>query len=343
MRMADPSEDKSAKKGPSLGKIRLDTSCLQQQSSGSCPMEKFLYALFLVTGVLYAAHVTDKERFTSLATSVNLGFISEVFVFVDKYSPFNEMLETDEELLEKLKGQRGQSESKSAKPKLRVFSQSELARYDGSPGSPGLHLALLGVVYDVSQGDQYYGPGGGYSFFAGRDASRAFVTGKFDSEGLVDDVAGLASSDYMGLVEWSEFYQTDYKRVGVVEGRYYDQAGEVTQDWKDLQDWIAAAQRDRDQNDVEKKMFPPCNVEWSQSEGSRFWCTTKSGGVTRDWVGVPRQLFYPGRQPRCACVRNRGPPSTDPGASSDTGDTESPHVKMYPGCRDSYECRGVKD
>ena len=41
-------------------------------------------------------------------------------------------------------------------------------------------LALLGVVYDVSRGKEYYGPGGGYSFFAGRDASRAYVTGKFE-------------------------------------------------------------------------------------------------------------------------------------------------------------------
>lgn len=28
-----------------------------------------------------------------------------------------------------------------------------------------------------------------------------------------------------------------------------------------------------------------------------------SGGVKRDWVGVPRQLYAPGKEhPRCACV-----------------------------------------
>ena len=282
-----------------------------------------------------------------------------MFVFIDKFSPFNEMFETDEELLAKLRGQsadpevkqRGQSadpeveqRSQPEVPGVRVFSVSELAEYDGRPGSPGLHLALLGVVYDVSSGAQYYGPGGGYSFFAGRDASRAFVTGNFEPTGLVSDVSGLASADYLGLAEWTHFYQTDYRQVGVLAGRYYDQAGQVTQHWRDLQDWLAEAERDRDQNDVEKKMFPPCNVEWNQAEGSRFWCTTRSGGVQRDWAGVPRQLFYPGRQPRCACVRSRGPPSTDPGASSDRGDTESPHVKTYSGCRpDSHECRGVRE
>ena len=61
---------------------------------------------------------------------------------------------------------------------------------------------MLGQVFDVSKAPQFYGPEGGYGFFAGRDASRAFVTGDFDEEGLIDDVAGLSSSDYIGLDEW---------------------------------------------------------------------------------------------------------------------------------------------
>lgn len=110
-----------------------------------------------------------------------------------------------------------------------------MRRYDGSPGSPGLLLALLGEVYDVSRGGEYYGPGGGYSFFAGRDASRAYVTGKFEEEGLVSNVDGLSSSDYLGLEEWSSFYQKDYVKVGVLDGLFYDGRGEVTQHWRDLQ------------------------------------------------------------------------------------------------------------
>ena len=142
-----------------------------------------------------------------------------------------------------------------------MFSEAELGRYDGSPGSPGLLLALLGEVYDVSGGSQYYGPGGGYSFFAGRDASRAFVTGQFDSAGLVDNVEGLASSDYLGLEDWAKFYSSDYVRVGVLAGRYFTAGGQTTQYWRDLQGWLAAARQEREKTDVEKNMFPPCNVE----------------------------------------------------------------------------------
>jgi hypothetical protein len=47
-----------------------------------------------------------------------------------------------------------------------------------------------GDVYDVSANRRMYGPGGGYGFFSGRDAARAFVTGCF-KEDLTHDVRGL--------------------------------------------------------------------------------------------------------------------------------------------------------
>lgn len=56
------------------------------------------------------------------------------------------------------------------------------------------------------------------------------------------------------------------------------------------------------------QVFPPCNSEWKKDTGGRVWCSTKSGGVTRDWVGVPRIYTDPtARGSRCACVKNFGP------------------------------------
>lgn len=49
---------------------------------------------------------------------------------------------------------------------------------------------------------------------AGRDASRAFVSGDFSEAGLVDDISGLSGGDYIGLDEWVKFYDSDYKYVG---------------------------------------------------------------------------------------------------------------------------------
>lgn len=49
---------------------------------------------------------------------------------------------------------------------------------------------------------------------AGRDASRAFVTGDYSEAGLVDDVADLSFSEVLTLQNWLSFYEKNYKFVG---------------------------------------------------------------------------------------------------------------------------------
>jgi hypothetical protein len=44
-------------------------------------------------------------------------------------------------------------------------------------------LVLPAQVFEVTRGARHYGPGGGYAFFAGRDGTRAFVTGEFNETG----------------------------------------------------------------------------------------------------------------------------------------------------------------
>ena len=56
----------------------------------------------------------------------------------------------------------------------KVFTASELKQYTGENGMP-IYVCIKGVVYDVSSGAGFYGPGKGYSSFAGRDASRALA------------------------------------------------------------------------------------------------------------------------------------------------------------------------
>ncbi|KAK7081595.1 Neuferricin [Halocaridina rubra] len=183
--------------------------------------------------------------------------------------------------------------------------------------------------------------------FAGCDASRAFVTGEFTEEGLTDDIRGLSATDYVGLDDWLKFYRNDYKYVGKLIGRYYDENGMPTHYQGEAQKWIAEAFQQKDDENLEKKMFPPCNSEWTSSSGSRLWCTKRSGGVDRDWVGVPRKLYSPGQsKPRCACIKTSGPPSYDPQRKihNDRGDLEYPNLEEYAGCRqDDTECFIVDD
>lgn len=239
---------------------------------------------------------------------------------------------------------------KKKKTKEILLTASELKEYDGTLEGKGLYLALLGQVFDVKKGRQHYGPGGGYEFFAARDASRAYVSGNFEEEGLTDDIEGLSYQDYIGLSDWLSFYNKDYTYVGKLIGRYYNADGSITEYKRKADQWLAEAQIEKEKEAHGKKLFPPCNSEWSQDSGLRVWCTKMSGGVERSWVGVPRKLYSPGTQtPRCACVKDAGSP-TNPAlqgiaGTMQNGDLGHPNLKEYPGCHpeESYCELGQKD
>ncbi|XP_059852886.1 neuferricin isoform X2 [Delphinus delphis] len=182
----------------------------------------------------------------------------------------------------------------SPRADFRLFIPEELARYRGRPGDPGLYLALLGRVYDVSSGRRHYEPGAHYSGFAGRDASRAFVTGDYSEGGLVDDVSDLSFSEMLTLQSWLSFYEKNYEFIGRVTGRFYGEDGLPTPELTQAEAMITKGLEANKQELKEKQKFPPCNAEWSSTRGSRFWCSQRSGGVSRDWIGVPRKLFKPG-------------------------------------------------
>lgn len=81
-----------------------------------------------------------------------------------------------------------------------VLTDAELLGFDGRNDSLPIYLALNGTIYDITAGAgrRIYGPGGPYNFFAGRDATRAYITGCFKED---------AVADYRG-VEWT-FIPTD--------------------------------------------------------------------------------------------------------------------------------------
>ena len=106
-----------------------------------------------------------------------------------------------------------------SKSGIRLFTKNELAAHgpDG-PLKPVL-LAILGRVYDVSKGEVYYGPEGGYNFFAGIDGSRAFVMGEFNEEGLTDNLGGFSPLQIGEIDGWVKFYDKTYTFVGKLIGR----------------------------------------------------------------------------------------------------------------------------
>ena len=80
---------------------------------------------------------------------------------------------------------------------------------------------MRGRVFDVSSGRNFYGPGGPYENFAGRDASRGLACGSFDEEMLTRDLEGpldrledLGREEMEALRGWEERFEEKYLVVG---------------------------------------------------------------------------------------------------------------------------------
>jgi membrane-associated progesterone receptor component len=56
-----------------------------------------------------------------------------------------------------------------------VFTIDELAKFNGTDSKLPIYLGVKGIVYDVSTKAEFYGVGGGYSLFSGREASRGLA------------------------------------------------------------------------------------------------------------------------------------------------------------------------
>jgi membrane-associated progesterone receptor component len=103
---------------------------------------------------------------------------------------------------------------------FRTFVPTQLLEFDGTDGKP-IYFGVRGKVFDVSSGRNFYGPGGPYSNFAGRDASRGLAKGSFDEsmltedlEGPLDDLADLAADELDTLRGWEERFMDKYLVVG---------------------------------------------------------------------------------------------------------------------------------
>ncbi|KAI9730082.1 MAG: hypothetical protein M1834_006074 [Cirrosporium novae-zelandiae] len=71
-----------------------------------------------------------------------------------------------------------------------LLTPTQLSLYNGTDPTLPIYLAINSTIYDVSASPHTYGPTGSYHFFAGRDATRAYVTGCFSTD-LTPDIRGV--------------------------------------------------------------------------------------------------------------------------------------------------------
>jgi membrane-associated progesterone receptor component len=103
---------------------------------------------------------------------------------------------------------------------FRTFTPRTLFPFNGAGDSP-VYLGVNGRVFDVSAGRNFYGPGGPYANFAGRDASRGLACGSFDEAMLTKDLDGpldtlqdLGAEEMDALRSWEERFEEKYLVVG---------------------------------------------------------------------------------------------------------------------------------
>ncbi|KAF1987243.1 cytochrome b5 [Aulographum hederae CBS 113979] len=103
---------------------------------------------------------------------------------------------------------------------FKTFTPKTLLPNNGTNNQP-VYLAVRGKVFDVTPGRNFYGPGGPYQNFAGRDATRGLACGSFDEsmltedlEGPLDDLKGLGDDEMDALRGWEERFTEKYLAVG---------------------------------------------------------------------------------------------------------------------------------
>lgn len=117
----------------------------------------------------------------------------------------------------------------------------------------------MGSIFDVKRGTKHYGPGGQYQFFAGKDATSAFISGEFETDtGDLDDLSEMNPKQILGVFNWKNFYDKDYTYIGKVIGKFYDESGRSTQYHKEVLNQVEVAKREQDLEEKLKTEFPPC-------------------------------------------------------------------------------------
>jgi hypothetical protein len=133
--------------------------------------------------------------------------------------------------------------------KIRMVTREELSLYDGVPTeannqSKSIWLSILGEVYDVTTGTQYYAKGAGYAGMSARDCSLCFVSGTFTQEEGDKETSEIPFDQLPALLDWRNFYadHKTYEFVGyLLDDRYYDENAKPTPKMLELRERVKHA------------------------------------------------------------------------------------------------------
>ncbi|KAM6961461.1 neudesin [Aplochiton taeniatus] len=121
----------------------------------------------------------------------------------------------------------------SANKPVRLFTEEDLARYDGSEEGQPIYMAIKGVVFDVTKGKDFYGKGATYNALVGKDSTRAVAKMSLDPADITSDTTGLTEDQLQSLESVFEgTYKTKYPIVGYTAQRILNEDGSPNTDFQ---------------------------------------------------------------------------------------------------------------
>lgn len=101
---------------------------------------------------------------------------------------------------------------------MRLITEEELRKYDGSQEGEPIYMAIKGVVFDVTSGKEFYGHDAPYNALVGRDSTRAVAKMSLDPADLTHDITGLSTDQLKSLESiFTGTYKAKYPIVGYTE------------------------------------------------------------------------------------------------------------------------------
>lgn len=96
------------------------------------------------------------------------------------------------------------------------LTPQELSQYNGTDPSKPIYVAVKGRIFDVTTGKSFYGSGGPYTMFAGKDASRALAKMSKNEEDVSPSLDGLSDKEIGVLNDWEKKFEAKYPVIGRV-------------------------------------------------------------------------------------------------------------------------------
>ena len=89
------------------------------------------------------------------------------------------------------------------------YTMRDVRRYNGHDGGP-LLMAVDGLVFDVTEGQEFYGIDGCYRSLMGCDATRLLAKGILERESEEESRVPLTTEEHEQLRDWKQHYDIKY-------------------------------------------------------------------------------------------------------------------------------------